>query len=49
MLSYSVYTNGEVLEQAKRILLKPWVQKTWETVLVAINEKINLRTGAVRQ
>jgi len=43
-----VYTNGEVLEQAKRILLKPWVQKTWETVLVAINEKINLRTGAVR-
>ncbi|XP_067949184.1 doublecortin domain-containing protein 2-like isoform X2 [Watersipora subatra] len=48
-ISIFVYANGQHLEQAKRILLKPWVNKTWETVLVAISEKINLVTGAVRQ
>ncbi|XP_048404955.1 doublecortin domain-containing protein 2-like isoform X1 [Stegostoma tigrinum] len=44
-----VFSNGDFLSPATRLLIPKRILGQWEQVLSSINEKVNLRTGAVRK
>ncbi|XP_038652884.1 doublecortin domain-containing protein 2-like isoform X2 [Scyliorhinus canicula] len=44
-----VFTNGDLLNPATRLLIPKRILGQWEQVLSSITEKVNLRTGAVRK
>ncbi|XP_067913002.1 doublecortin domain-containing protein 2-like isoform X2 [Heterodontus francisci] len=44
-----VFTNGDLLSPAIRLLIPKRILGQWEQVLASITEKVNLRTGAVRK
>ncbi|XP_078391866.1 doublecortin domain-containing protein 2-like [Cetorhinus maximus] len=44
-----VFTNGDPLSPAIRLLIPKRILGQWEQVLSSITEKVNLRTGAVRK
>ncbi|XP_072365809.1 doublecortin domain-containing protein 2-like isoform X1 [Scyliorhinus torazame] len=44
-----VFTNGDPLSPATRLLIPKRILGQWEQVLSSITEKVNLRTGAVRK
>ncbi|XP_043575101.1 doublecortin domain-containing protein 2-like [Chiloscyllium plagiosum] len=44
-----VFSNGDFLSPATRLLIPKRILGEWEQVLSSITEKVNLRTGAVRK
>ncbi|XP_067937827.1 doublecortin domain-containing protein 2-like [Watersipora subatra] len=41
----NVFVNGEPFTPAKRVLLQPWVHKTWDNVLEQIASKVKIKTA----
>ncbi|XP_074657000.1 doublecortin domain-containing protein 2C-like isoform X2 [Tubulanus polymorphus] len=42
-----VYTNGDTLRHASRILLQERERHSWESIFSAVSERVSLRTGAI--
>lgn len=45
----NVYANGQPFKSAKRVLLQPWIHKTWDNVLEQISSKLPHMRGAIRR
>ncbi|XP_062406803.1 doublecortin domain-containing protein 2-like [Sardina pilchardus] len=45
----NVFTNGDILVPAVRILLPKYTLLSWDSVLAMVTEKVHLRTGAVHK
>uniref|UniRef100_A0A672KZ32 Si:dkey-25g12.4 n=1 Tax=Sinocyclocheilus grahami TaxID=75366 RepID=A0A672KZ32_SINGR len=48
-LSYSVFTNGDILVPPAMVLIPKHTLASWENVLAMVTERVHLRSGAVHR